>query len=119
MKLLRYKSIKSVLLLITGITFMNLSVFMAEVSLLNLSKEDASIECVFKILIAGGFEEESENPVDGHENSFTLKEVDLLLNFNLYHHHHLYLIAQQRYGSLNSSSPLSGYTTIFSPPPEA
>ena len=119
MKLLRSKSIKSVLLLLTGITFLNLSVFMAEVSLLNLSKDDSAIERVFKILIAGGFEEESENPADGHENPYSLKEIDLLQSFNLYHHLHLYLIAQQRYGSLNSSAPLSGYTTIFSPPPEA
>lgn len=114
----RKNIVRLVFLLVTGVTFLNMSFFIAEVTLLNLSKDDAAIENVIKILIAGGFEEENETP-DGQEKSFSMKEVDLFMSLNLYHHLHLYRIAQHRYCFKNTLVPLSGHIDIFSPPPEA
>jgi hypothetical protein len=117
MRELRHKLVRITFLLITGLCFLNMSFFIGEVALLNLSKDDASIEFVIKILIAGGFEEESET-ADEHEKP-NAKSSDLFLSHSLYHHHHLFLIAQQRFGSLNILVPHSGHLEIFSPPPEA
>jgi hypothetical protein len=117
MHALRLKLVRHVFLLITGLSFLNMSFFIAEVAILNLSKDDAAIECIMKILIAGGFEEESET-TDEHEKP-AVKASDLFFSQSLYHHHHLFLIAQQRFGSLNILVPHNGHSKIFSPPPEA
>jgi hypothetical protein len=114
---LRHKLVRYIFLLATGLSFLNMSFFIGEIALLNISKDDASIECVIKILIAGGFEEESETPDENEKSS--AKESDLILCHHLYHHHHLFLIAQQRFGSLNVLVPQTGHSKIFSPPPEA
>ncbi|HYF69984.1 MAG TPA: hypothetical protein VD884_17705 [Ohtaekwangia sp.] len=92
---------------------------MAEVVFLNLDKKDRTIQTIFCILNSGGFEEESEAPVDSHEKLSELKGVDLYFNHNLYHHQHLYLIAQQRTGVLHTLILQEGFSQIFSPPPEA
>src|SRR5690606_22084858 len=99
--------------------FVNLSFFMAEVVFLNLDKKDRTIQTIFCILNSGGFEEESEAPADTHEKLSDLKGVDLYFNHNLYHHQHLYLIAQQREGVLHALILQEGFSKIFSPPPEA
>lgn len=117
MRKFRHKLVRYTFLLITGLCFLNLSFFIAEVALLNISKDDASIEFVIKILIAGGFEEESEN-ADEQEKS-NVKLSDLFMSNGLYHHQHLFVIAQQRFGSLNILVPHGGHLQIFSPPPEA
>ena len=119
MEILRKPLIRFVFLFVTGITFVNLSFFMAEVVFLNLDKKDRTIQTIFCILNSGGFEEESEAPADGHEKLSDLKGVDLYFNHNLYHHQHLYLIAQQREGVLHTLILREGFSKIFSPPPEA
>lgn len=119
MEILRKPFIRFVFLFVTGITFVNLSFFMAEVVFLNLDKKDRTIQTIFCILNSGGFEEESEAPADSHEKLSDLKGVDLYFNHNLYHHQHLYLIAQQREGVLHTLILQEGFSKIFSPPPEA
>jgi hypothetical protein len=104
--------------MITGLTFLNMSFFIAEVTLLNIDKTDQSIQNVIQILLAGGFEEESETP-DGHGKSESIKDVFLSIQANLFHHRHLFQIAQHRFGALNDMIPHRGHAQIFSPPPEA
>lgn len=114
----RKKRIKYFLLLFTGIAFLNLSFFLAEVSLLKLDKDNRMIETITNVITGAGFEEESETTSDSHETGSSLKEVKLLITQNLNHHGSLFLIAQQRNGILVLPRPESGFSQVFSPPPE-
>lgn len=118
MKHLRNIFLRDILLLFLGIIFLNLSFFMAEISLLKLNKKRALIEFIEKNVTGCGLEEESEIPLDQQENNFSLKDLTILFNHNLRHHNHLCRIAQKS----SEHKPLLlqdlYFSEIVSPPPE-
>jgi hypothetical protein len=122
MKMFRQRYIRKMMILFTGITFLNMSFFLAEVTALKLNKSEKMIENIARLISGAGFEEErdacGESSEGGGGYSF-FKEVDLHSLLISDHYNSLYLIAQKRNGLLDDPSGCSGYSETFSPPPEA
>ena len=120
MIIFRQKYAKSVMIFLTGITFLNMSFFLAEITALKLSGNKALIENIAKLISGGGLEEEKDACSETAEGGdIAVKEVDLLAHHAFIHHAALSLIAQQRNGILTDIFSYSSYLEIFSPPPEA
>jgi hypothetical protein len=101
------------MILIAGITFLNMGFFLAEASALKL-KNTKLLENIAR----SGFEEErdgsEEIPGDAGE-----EEVDLMNNHYFIHHSIPFQIALQRKGVRNELFTYPHHLEIFCPPPEA
>ena len=113
----RQKYVKKVMIFVTGITFLNMSFFLAEVAALKLTKNKAMMENIARLISGAGFEEERDICGETSEDSFS--EVDLHNHHHGFNQHNaLYLIAQRRGDLWNDQFSSSGYRETFSPPPE-
>jgi hypothetical protein len=101
--------------LLTGLVFLNMSFFLAEVSLLSLTNPEI-IENVAKLISSSGFEEERDGETSGNDSS--AKEVDLLFHQIQFHHSALFLITEKINRILEDHYPHEDYSLIFSPPPD-
>jgi hypothetical protein len=120
MTIFRQKYIKTAMIFFTGIIFLNMSFFLAEVTALKLAGNKALVENIAKLISGGGLEEEKDASTETAEGGdVTVKEVDLLAHHAFIHHAALSLIAQGRNGILNDTFSYFSYLEIFSPPPEA
>lgn len=115
MELFRKKAITRILTLFTGVIFLNMSFFLAEVCMLDL-KDKQMIENVCKLVLNAGLEEER----DGHSSTsdvpikvFPMASDDLLLL-----HASLVVIAVKVYHTCEDPYLHADHSEIFSPPPE-
>jgi hypothetical protein len=102
--------------LLTGLVFLNMSFFLAEVSMLGLTNPEL-IENVAKLISSSGFEEERDGESSGNDSS--AKEVDLLIHQIQLHHSALFLITTKIIRILEDHYPHANYALIFSPPPDS
>lgn len=70
---------------LTGLLFLNMSFFLAEVKALKLDKDKALLENIVKLIVGSMTEEEKETCPSAEGSDTLIKEVDLL------HAHLLYL----------------------------
>lgn len=111
---LRHHFLAKISSLITGAIFLNMSFFLAEVSLLEINNPDI-IENVAKLFSSTGFEEERDGEAASDSD---VKEVDVMINQINLHHCSLFLIATKTNHTLEDHYPHANYSQTFSPPPD-
>lgn len=115
MKVLRYQAVTRTFCLITGIIFLNMSFFLAEVPMLDL-KDKQMIDNICKLMLNGGLEEER----DGHSGGSDApsKEFSLSINESLLRHSAFYLITSKIHQISEDLYPHANHSEKYSPPPE-
>lgn len=100
--------------LLTGVIFLNMSFFLAEVCLLDI-KDARMIENVCNLVINGGLEEER----DTHSTSgdASLKMFSIAAGLYL-HHASVFLIASKINPDTEDNYLHADHSEIFSPPPD-
>jgi len=102
--------------LFTGLIFLNMSFFLAEVSMLKLNQDRKMIGNIAK-LIASSSAEEEKDAFGGTDEDCSAKEVDLIFQYYTHTSADFALILSKRF-FFNPGSPLLGSYEIYSPPPE-
>jgi hypothetical protein len=116
MKLLRTKVIRFALLTAMGLSFLNLSFFMAEVAALETFHTKEAMENIAKMLCLSMTEEEQDASESTEEH--VLKGINLLSHTNhLQFEESWILVCLRNLGARNA--PHSGYPQIVTPPPDA
>lgn len=101
--------------LVTGVIFLNMSFFLAEVCLLDLKSKEM-IENVANLVINGGLEEERDAHTPGGDvplKMFSVSSGDLLLR-----HSKLFLIASRMHQECTDHYMHADHSEKFSPPPD-
>jgi len=101
--------------LVTGIIFLNMSFFLAEVCMLDI-QDKQMIENVCNLVLNGGFEEERDAHSGGSDaplKMFSLVGDDLLLR-----HSSLFLIGAKVHLDAEENYLHANHSQKFSPPPE-
>lgn len=119
MKVFRLKYVCNGFSLFTGIIFLNMSFFLAEVSALKLDQNKQMMENISKLL--GGCAAEEEKDIFGgsSEEDTLAKEIDLIFNHHTYTPGNSILVSNSKMSVLDQGRPLFGNYEIYSPPPEA
>ena len=116
MMMLRNQTIARVFSLFTGIIFLNMSFFLAEVCLLDFQDKNM-IENVCNLVINGGLEEERDGHTSGTDAQakvFSLASSDLLIR-----HSSLFLIAAKIHHDWQDRYRHADHSQKFSPPPDS
>jgi hypothetical protein len=114
MKVLRQHYLTKILTILTGVVFLNMGFFMAEISLLKIDNQEM-IENIARLISNGGFEEERDGETSSHDNA---KEVDIFLSQMLIHHTSLFLIGAKSHQTQEDLYPHANHAFRFSPPPD-
>ncbi len=114
MNLFRNQAATRIFCLITGIIFLNMSFFLAEVSILDL-KDKKMVENICKLRLNGGLEEERDG-FSGRGDGPT-KEFSLFSNESLLRYSAFYLIASKIYQVSEDYYPIcQSFRKVFTPP---
>jgi hypothetical protein len=113
---LRSKSARYLTVFFTGIAFMNLSLFQAEVELLDLRK-NPDILNISLLLSLAACEEERECGESSDSDSHA-KEVDLISHQSSHHHFSFFIELYNAKHLYNEGFHHPGYLEEFCPPPE-
>jgi hypothetical protein len=114
MNIIREHVLAKVFTLITGLIFLNMSFFLAEVALLKFEKKEL-VENIAKLIFNGGFEEERE--CEGNVDHIG-KEVDLLMQQVEIHHACSFLVSVRSNQILVDHYLHANHSLTFSPPPD-
>lgn len=98
---------------------MNMSFFLAEVSILELEKDSRFTKIIALILSGTCFEEEREIGGDGSEEQPTAKKIDLVFSRLIHSRDGYVLLAEDNKFLSDHRIPLSGNYETFTPPPES
>jgi hypothetical protein len=106
------------LLFFAGVFFLNMSFFLAEVSVLKLDHKNEMIGNIARLICNGGLEEEKECSSDSSEGNSTIKEIDFHISYLAGHSY--VLLASLKLKKTASYYFFSNvfHTEIVSPPPE-
>jgi hypothetical protein len=102
--------------LVTGVIFLNMSFFLAEVSMLKYNKKEL-IENIAKLLFNSGLEEERDGESSGADT--TAKEVTLLLQQVQIHHTSSFLVSVSVNRTLIDHYLHANYSLSFFQPPDS
>lgn len=114
MKLLRSVYTRQIFTFVAGITFLNMSFFLAEVVAFNIDKNSQLVQNFLNT----GIEEEKETGEATGESDESVKELDLSIAEHLFHHKILFELGKKRNSILDNLTVEAGYLKKFSPPPE-
>ena len=114
MTICRNQTVTRIFSLFTGVIFLNMSFFLAEVCMLDI-KDRQMIENVANLVINGGLEEERDAHSSGGD--VPLKVFSMVSELSL-HHSSLFLIASRTHRDLEDHYLHADHSEIFSPPPE-
>ena len=115
MKMFRKSAITRIFSLVTGVIFLNMSFFLAEMCMLDLTDRQM-VENVCNLVINGGLEEERDAHANGGDipvKEFSMASDDLLLR-----HTSLFLIASKIHQDCEDHYLHADHSETFSPPPE-
>lgn len=115
MFMLRSHTTTRIFSLLTGVIFLNMSFFLAEVCMLDF-KDKKVIENVAKLVLNGGLEEERDAQTAGADASlkvYSIASGDLLMR-----HSSLFLIASRMQHESTDHYLHADHSEKFSPPPE-
>ena len=102
----------------TTVVFLNMSFFLAEVSILELEKDSRFTKIIVLILSGTCFEEEREVGGDVSEEDAAAKKIELVFGYETYPSAgHGLLVRDNKFIS-DHRIPLGGNFETFSPPPE-
>ncbi|MDQ2655816.1 MAG: hypothetical protein M3Y60_00235, partial [Bacteroidota bacterium] len=113
--LCRHQTVTRIFSLFTGIVFLNMSFFLAEVCLLNF-QDKQMIENVCKLVLNGGLEEERDAHSAGGD--VPQKIFPLIGDKLLLRHSSLFLIAIKIYTDSEDHYRHADHSKTFSPPPD-
>lgn len=111
---LRKSILSKLFALLAGVTFLNMSFVLAELSALGFSRTSTLVQN----FINTGFEEEKEGGESSEPDS-TVKEIYFSTTENLQHHSIDFLSGSKRDRLLTNLTVEPGYFEIMYPPPEA
>ncbi len=114
MTICRNRTVIRIFSLFTGVIFLNMSFFLAEVCMLDI-KDRQMIENVANLVINGGLEEERDAHSSGGD--IPLKVFSIVSGLSL-HHSSLFLIASRSHREQEDHYLHADHSQIFSPPPE-
>lgn len=118
MKLFRRHWLKRTATFMTGVIFLNMSFFLAEVKFLHLDKNRQMAENIAK-LIAGAANEEEKDVAGGtSEDVKTGKEAFLDFSLRALVAPQI-LSSQYQHPHADGAAPVSGHQETFNPPPES
>ena len=117
MLIFRINAYKNAMTLFTGLIFLNMSFFLAEVSALKLNQDKQMIGNIAKLISSSAAEEEKD-VFGGSSEDCSAKEIDLLFEYNTDSATGYILLTKSRRAFV-AGSPLLGSYEIYSPPPEA
>ena len=115
MKMFRNRSGIKVFSLFTGVIFLNMSFFLAEVCLLDI-KDKQMIENVCNLVLNGGLEEERDAHSGGSDAP--LKMFSIAGDNMQMRHSSLFLIASRMHQDSEDNYRHANHSQIFSPPPD-
>lgn len=115
MKTFRRNYLSRAFSLITGALFLNMSFFLVEVSLLEITDHQI-IENIARLISTGGFEEERDGETS--EKNASAKEVDWVVNHEQIHQRLLFIITTRANFAPDDLYPHANYSQTFSPPPD-
>ncbi|MGC1241946.1 MAG: hypothetical protein WA874_10165 [Chryseosolibacter sp.] len=115
MEFFRKKTITRIFSLFTGVIFLNMSFFLAEVCMLDL-KDKQMIENVCNLVINAGMEEERDAHSTGADVS--MKEIPFMAAGLLFKHSSLFLIACKVHVEFEDHYLHADHSIKFSPPPD-
>lgn len=114
MQFFRSSYIRSIVVYLTGITFLNLSFLQVEVTLLKHTKNHQLIENIALLLSAS----EEERECGETKDNPNAKEVDLISHQSIIHHTSFFVLTQSIKWLSNEGLFNHAYLQKFSPPPE-
>ena len=109
---------RNAMALFTGLIFLNMSFFLAEVSALGLTKDKQMVKNIALLISSSAAEEEKDAFGGMADEDHSAKGVDLIVSYTthtIYGHE----ILITRHGIHEPGVPLLGSYEIYSPPPEA
>jgi hypothetical protein len=110
--------LKHAMTLFTGLIFLNMSFFLAEVSALKLNQDKKMIANIAKLISTSAAEEEKD-VFGGADEDHSAKEVNLIYSHAAHTIHSYTLDVNSKRCILDHGLPETGNYEIFSPPPEA
>jgi hypothetical protein len=120
MKVFRNRVVLTLTTLLTGVLFLNMSFFLAEVSALKLTQNKKMVENIAK-LVAGAASEEEKDAFggSGSEDLKGVTEIDLLLHHKTSLSDYTVLPQQLTYMASHGQKTLAGTRDTVIQPPEA
>lgn len=100
--------------LLTGVIFLNMSFFLAEVCMLDI-KDRQMIENVANLVLNGGLEEERDSHTPAGDAPLKMFSTGGALNL---HHSSLFLIASRMYHEWSNHYLHADHSEKYSPPPD-
>ena len=103
--------------LVTGLIFLNMSFFLAEVSALKINQDKKMFSNIIK-LISNNTAEEEHDAFGGPDEDSSAKEVDLIFSYSTHTIHTFVIKIDKKRTVFDQGIPLLGSYEIYSPPPE-
>ncbi len=111
---------RNVMVFFTGLLFLNMSFFLAEVKALKLDKDKALLENIIKLVAGSLTEEEKEGGgSSGEEPESFAKEIDLLYAHLLYLENNHLITLKKSICFQGSEKLLTRSSDTLTPPPKA
>jgi hypothetical protein len=118
MLIFRNIDVRNAMALFTGLIFLNMSFFLAEVSALGLTKDKKMLKNIALLISSSAAEEEKDAFGGMADEDHSTKGVDLIVSYTTHTiYGHGILITKT--DSHDQGLPLLGSYEIYSPPPEA
>jgi hypothetical protein len=114
MNLFRKSYLRNLLILMAGITFLNMGFVSAEVSLLDLGKYYAAAD-----ELSSSLEDEQENGNESETNDSLEEEIDLMNHFYLEQSFNIFFISVRKEAPYIQEILHQIFPETFSPPPES
>lgn len=111
--------IRNVMVLFTGLLFLNMSFFLAEVKALKLDKDKALLENIIKLVAGSLTEEEKEAGTSGEEPGSFINEIDLLYAHLLYLENNHLITLKKTICFQGTEKLLTRSLDTLTPPPKA
>ena len=119
MLIFRILYVRNAMALFTGLIFLNMSFFLAEVSALKLTHDKKMIANIAKLISSSAAEEEKDAFGGPADEDCSAKEVNLIFHYTTHTIYGYSSLLKNKRCVLNLGLPLLGSYEIYSPPPEA
>jgi len=117
MRIFKKLFIRNLMTLLTGLIFLNMSFFLAEVSALKINQDKKMFSNIIK-LISNNTAEEEQDAFGGADEDSSAKEVDLIFTYSAHTIHSFIINVKKKRSVFDQGIPLLGSYEIYSPPPE-
>jgi hypothetical protein len=109
--------VRNLMTLFTGLIFLNMSFFLAEVSALKLNQDQKMFTNIIKLISSSAAEEEKD-AFGGTDEDCSAKEINLIFNYSTHSLYSYISDVNKKRSVFDQGIPLLGSYEIYSPPPE-